>query len=66
MSIDKRQDKAMSARAAVLLARYEEEKARDAGKPYSEAVIATCDLFLQGTHRELRKMHIELGQPKEN
>jgi hypothetical protein len=36
----------MSDRTAVVIAKYEETSLRDAGKPYSEAVIACCDLFL--------------------
>lgn len=51
----------MDSRAAVLLARYEEEKSSNP----SEAVLAVCDLFLALTEDDYRKMHIELSQPSE-
>ena len=42
-----------STRLAVLIAKREEETLRDNGKPFSEAVIEACDLFLRNVQPPL-------------
>jgi hypothetical protein len=51
---------AMSNRLAVVAALRDEQRLRDERKPYSEAVIATCELFLVVTGKDLeRRAEIE-------
>ncbi len=53
----------LSDRAAIAIARYEEVSLRDAGKPYGEAVIQLCDMWLNMFDVKERS-YIEMTQPE--
>lgn len=54
----------MDNRAAALITKYEEEALRNAGKPYSEAVITACEVYLR-VCPPMAATRIELTQPRE-
>lgn len=54
----------LSDRATIIMVMHDEETLRDAGKPYSEAVIALCELYLDG-FTVTERCFIEASLPKE-